>query len=131
MANEKYDQNEKFKKGLEVRRKWLGADHVNPSLDNADDISAPFQQLVTENCWGSVWTRDGLPLKTRSLITLSMLIALNRPHEVKLHLRGALRNGVTKEEIRELLLHAHAYCGWPAALDSLRSAKEVFAEMKI
>jgi len=131
MKLDKFDHNEKFKKGLEIRRKWLGDDHVNPSLENADDFTAPMQQLVTENCWGAAWTREVFPLKTRSLITLSFLIALNRPHELKLHLRAALRNGVSKEEIRELLVHSHAYCGWPAAIDSMRVAKELLAELKI
>jgi 4-carboxymuconolactone decarboxylase len=130
MSLDKYDQNDKFKKGLEVRLKWLGPEYVNPNLEGADDLNRPIQQLVTENAWGSLWTRPGLPLKTRSMITLAFLTALNRPHEIKAHLRGALRNGVTKEEISELFLHASGYCGWPAAIDSMRIAKEVFAEME-
>lgn len=125
MSNEKYDQ------GLAVRRAVLGDDHVNASLRSADDFSRPLQELVTEHGWGSVWTREGLSRKTRSMITLAMLIALNRPHEITIHLRGALRNGVTKDELRELFLHASAYCGWPAAVDSFRLAKTVFDELKI
>ncbi len=125
MSNEKYEQ------GLAVRRAVLGDDHVNASLRSADDFSRPLQELVTENAWGSVWVREGLTRKTRSMITLAMLIALNRPHEITIHLRGALRNGVTKDELRELFLHASAYCGWPAAVDSFRLAKAVFEELKI
>ena len=120
--------SEKFDKGLAMRRKWLGEAHVNASLEGADDFTRPLQELVTENAWGSVWTRDGLPLKTRSMITVALLIAVNRPHELKLHMRAALRNGITREELREVLLHTHAYLGWPACVDAFRSAKEVLAE---
>ncbi|MDH4248187.1 MAG: carboxymuconolactone decarboxylase family protein [Deltaproteobacteria bacterium] len=120
---------EQYEKGLAVRRAVLGEEHVNASVSNADAFSRPLQQLVTENAWGAVWTREELPRKTRSMITLAMLTALNRPHEIKLHLHGALRNGVTREEIREIFLHASAYCGWPATLDGFRLAKEVFAEV--
>lgn len=121
--------NERFEQGLKVRRAVLGEAHVNPALENADDFTRPMQELVTENAWGTVWSREGLSLKTRSMLTLALLTALNRPHELRAHLRGALRNGVTREEIREILLHTHAYCGWPAAIDSFRTAKEVFDEM--
>jgi len=120
---------EQYEKGLAVRRAVLGEEHVNASVSTADAFSQPLQQLVTENAWGAVWTREELPRKTRSMITLAMLTALNRPHEIKLHLHGALRNGVTREEIREIFLHASAYCGWPATLDGFRLAKEVFAEV--
>jgi len=119
-----------FEKGLEVRRAVLGKEYVDKSISDADDFTQPLQELVTEYCWGSVWTRPGLPRKTRSLINLAMLTALNRPHEVKLHLRGALNNGCSKEEIMEVLLQTAIYCGVPAAVDSFRTAKEFFQESK-
>ena len=119
-----------FEKGLEVRRAVLGQDLVDKSISNADDFTHPLQELITEYCWGSVWARPGLPRKTRSLINLAMLTALNRPHEVKLHLRGALNNGCSKDEIMEVLLQTAVYCGIPAAVDSFRTAKEFFQESK-
>jgi len=119
-----------FEKGLEVRRAVLGKEYVDKSISDADDFTQPLQELVTEYCWGSIWTRPGLPRKTRSLINLAMLTALNRPHEVKLHLRGALNNGCSKEEIMEVLLQAAIYCGIPAAVDSFRTAKEFLQEYK-
>ena len=117
-----------YKKGLKIRRAVLGRKYVDNSLKAADDFNRPFQDLVTEYCWGAVWGRAGLSRKTRSLINLAMLTALNRPHEVKLHIRGALTNGVSKDEIREVLLQTAIYCGVPASLDSFRVAREVFAE---
>ncbi len=120
--------SEKSDKGLAIHRRWLGEDHVNASLESADDFTRPLRELVTKNAWGSVRVRDGLPLKTRSMITVALLVALNRPHKLKPHMRAALRNGITREELREMLLHTHAYCGWPAAVDAFRSAKEVLAE---
>ena len=119
---------ERLEAGLKVRREVLGDDYVNRSMQQADDFTRPFQELVSEYCWGEIWTRPGLPRKTRSLINIAMLTALNRPHEVKLHLKGALNNGCTREEIREVLLQAAIYCGVPAALDSFRTAREVFKE---
>ena len=119
-----------FEKGLEVRRAVLGKDFVDKSIRDADDFTHPLQKLVTEYCWGSIWTRPGLPRKTRSLINLAMLTALNRPHEVKLHVQGALNNGCSKEEIMEVLLQTAIYCGIPAAVDSFRTAKEFFQESK-
>jgi 4-carboxymuconolactone decarboxylase len=119
-----------FEKGLEVRRAVLGKDFVDKSISDADDFTHPLQELITEYCWGSVWARPGLPLKTRSLINLAMLTALNRPHEVKLHLLGALNNGCSKEEIMEVFLQTAVYCGIPAAVDSFRTAKEFFQESK-
>jgi len=119
-----------FEKGLEVRRAVLGKDFVDKSISDADDFTYPLQELITEYCWGSVWARPGLPRKTRSLINLAMLTALNRPHEVKLHLRGALNNGCSKEEIMEVLLQTAIYCGVPAAVDSFRTAKQFFQESK-
>jgi len=113
---------------MAVRRSVLGARYVDESMRAADDFTLPLQELVTEYCWGSVWTRPGLPRKTRSLLNLAMLTALNRPHEVRLHVRGALRNGCSRDEIRETLLQAAIYCGVPAAIDSFRIAREVLAE---
>ena len=117
-----------FDRGLEIRKAVLGEDYVNKALAGADDFSMPLQQLVTEYCWGTVWARDGLPRKTRSLINLGMIAALNRPHELKLHVRGALNNGCSKEEILEVILQIAIYCGVPAAIDAMRIAREVLAE---
>jgi 4-carboxymuconolactone decarboxylase len=122
---------ELFDKGLKVRREVLGAEYVDNALKNADDFTRPIQELVTQMAWGEIWTRPGLDRRTRSLINLSMITALNRPHELKLHVRGAITNGVTKAEIMEVFLQTAIYCGMPAALDSFRVAKEVFAEMKV
>jgi len=113
-----------FKLGFENRKAVLGADHVEKSWAAADDFNRPMQELVTEYCWGAIWGRDDLPRKTRSLLNIAMLTALNRPHELKAHVNGALRNGVTVEEIRGVLLQAAIYCGVPAALDSFRVASE-------
>lgn len=120
--------SEKFEKGLEIRRSVLGAEYVDRSIENANDFNMPMQQLVTEYCWGEVWSRPGLPKKTRSMLNLAMITALNRPHELKLHVRGALNNGVTKDEIQEVLLQTAIYCGVPAAIDSFRVANAVFEE---
>jgi 4-carboxymuconolactone decarboxylase len=117
-----------YRKGLKIRRAVLGRKYVDSSIKAADDFNRPFQDLVTEYCWGAGWGRPGLSRKTRSLINLAMLTALNRPHEVKLHIKGALTNGVSKDEIREVLLQTAIYCGVPASLDSFRVAREVFAE---
>jgi 4-carboxymuconolactone decarboxylase len=130
MKRENKMANELFEKGLQVRREVLGAEHVEASLSQADDFSRPLQELVTEYCWGNVWSRPGLDRKTRSLINVAMLTALNRPHEVKLHLRGALNNGCSKNDIMEVLLQTAIYCGVPAAMDSLRVAKEFFQEVE-
>lgn len=121
---------ERFEKGLQIRREVLGAEHVEASMSTADDFSRPLQELVTEYCWGAVWARPGLNRKTRSLLNLAMLTALNRPHEVKLHLKGALNNGCSKNEIMEVLLQAAIYCGVPAAMHSLRLAREIFKEIE-
>ena len=117
-----------FDKGLAVRKDVLGAEYVEASIKNADDFNRPLQELVTEYCWGAIWTREGLPRKTRSLLNIAMLSVLNRPHELELHLRGALRNGCTKDEIREVLLQVAIYAGVPAGVDSFRTARKVFAE---
>lgn len=121
--------SDKFDEGLKVRREVLGDEYVDKALGNVDDFNRPLQELVTEYCWGTIWTRDGLPRKTRSLINLAMLTALNRPHEVKAHLLGALNNGCTREEIMETLLQATVYCGVPAGVDSFRTARALFAEL--
>jgi len=117
-----------FAKGLAVRREVLGADYVDKSLADADDFMMAFQKLTTEWCWGEIWARPGLPRKTRSMLNLAMLTALNRPAELKLHVRGALANGVTVEEIKEIFLQTGIYCGIPAALESFKTAREVFKE---
>jgi 4-carboxymuconolactone decarboxylase len=119
---------ELFEKGLKIRREVLGAKHVDKSLAAIDDFSRPLQELVTQYCWGEIWGRPGLDRRTRSIINLAMLTALNRPHEVKLHVRGALNNGLSKADIMEVFLHAMIYCGVPAAIDSFRNAQEVFKE---
>ncbi|WP_119354926.1 4-carboxymuconolactone decarboxylase [Azohydromonas sediminis] len=121
---------ELFDRGLATRREVLGADYVDAAIRDADDFSRPLQELVTQYAWGDVWNRPGLDRRTRSLLNLAILTALNRPHELKLHIRGALRNGVTKDEIREVFVHAAVYCGMPAAVDSFRLAREVFAESR-
>ena len=120
----------RYEEGLAVRRAVMGDAYVDQALANADELTRPLQDLVTEYCWGEIWTRPGLPRKTRSLINVAMLTALNRPHEVRLHLRGALNNGCTREEITEVLLQAAIYCGVPAAIDSFRIARKVLAEHK-
>ena len=117
-----------FDQGLKTRREVLGPEYVDAAIQSADDFNRPMQELVTQYCWGDVWNRPGLDRRTRSLLNLAMLTALNRPHELKLHVKGALRNGVTKDEIREVFLQAAIYCGVPAAIDSFRSAREVFKE---
>ncbi|EGQ26497.1 4-carboxymuconolactone decarboxylase [Mammaliicoccus sciuri] len=121
---------ELFEKGLKVRKEVLGEEYVNKSIESATDFNKELQQLVTEYCWGEVWTREGLPRKTRSIINIAMLTALNRPHELRLHIKGALNNGVTEEEIKEVLLQTAIYCGVPAAIDSFRNAKEIIEEYK-
>ena len=118
-----------FDRGLEIRKSVLGAEFVDNSLKTADEFNRPLQELVTEYCWGAVWGREELPRKVRSMLNLAMLSALNRPHELEMHIRGALRNGVTREEIREVLLQVAIYCGVPAAVDSFRIARKVFAEV--
>ena len=121
-------ESEKYKAGLAVRKQVLGEKYVNDALAQADDFTAPLQEYLTEHAWGAVWVREGLSLKTRSMLNLAILTAINRPAELRLHIRGALNNGVTKEEMREIFLHCGAYCGAPAALDAFKSAKQVFAE---
>jgi 4-carboxymuconolactone decarboxylase len=123
------DENGRYARGLATRREVLGDEHVERSLRDATDFSAPAQEFVTEFCWGDVWTRPGLDRRTRSLINLAMLTALNRMHEFRVHVRGAVNNGCTVEEIRETLLQALVYCGAPAGLQSFREAEAVLDEM--
>ena len=120
---------ETFDQGLAIRKEVLGAEHVERSLAGADDFSRPYQELITEYCWGAVWGRPGLSRKTRSLLNLAMLTALGREDEFKLHVRAAFRNGVTREEICEVLLQTAIYCGVPAANSAFKQAREVFAQM--
>jgi 4-carboxymuconolactone decarboxylase len=121
--------NEKFEKGLALRKQVLGAEYVEKSMASADSFSMPMQELSTEYCWGHVWTRPGLQLRERSLINIAMISALNRPHELKLHVKAALNNGLSREEIREVILQVAVYCGVPAGIDSTRIAREAFAEL--
>lgn len=123
--------SELFTKGLAVRRAVLGAAYVDKSIADPDPFMAPLQKLVTEWCWGEIWNRPGLDRRTRSIINLSMLTALNRPHEIRLHVLGALNNGLGPAEIQEIFLQAAIYCGVPAALDSFKIAREVFKEQGV
>ncbi len=116
-------------KGLEIRKAVLGDAYVSNALKNVDDFNRPFQELLNEYCWGSVWGREELPRKTRSMLNRAMISILNRPHELRAHLKGALTNGVTRDEIREILIQVAIYGGMPAAVDSFRIAREVFAEI--
>ncbi len=126
----RFPRSEKFEKGLATRRAVLGSEYVDKSLAQADDFGWPLQQLVTEYCWDEIWNRPGLDRRSRSILNLGMLAALDRQHELKIHIRGAINNGLTKDEIREALLQVLIYCGAPAAIDAFRTAKEVFAEME-
>lgn len=120
---------ERFEQGLEIRREVLGGAYVDRSVDAATDMTAPLQKLVTEYCWAETWGRPGLARRDRSLLNLGMLIALNRPHELKIHTRGAVKNGLTREEIQEVVLQTAIYCGVPASLDAMRTVVEVFKEL--
>ncbi len=122
---------EMFEKGLAIRRQVLGSDYVDKAISTADDFNRPLQELVTQYCWGEIWGRPGLDRRTRSIINLAMISALNRPHEVKAHIKGALNNGLTKDDIKEVFLQVAIYCGVPAAVDSFRLAREVFQELGI
>jgi 4-carboxymuconolactone decarboxylase len=121
--------NETYERGLALRKEVLGEDYVARAFANADDFSRPMQELSTEYCWGRIWSREGLSRRDRSLLNIGMISALNRPHELKLHVKAALNNGLTREEIREALLQVAIYCGVPAGLDSTRIAREAFAEL--
>ncbi len=121
-------KSETWKRGYAARAKVLGEEYVEKAFGNADDFTRDVQDYVTEHAWGASWARGGLEFKTRSMINLAMISALNRPHELEIHLRGAIRNGVTRDEIKEILLQVAVYCGAPAALDSFRIARKVLAE---
>jgi 4-carboxymuconolactone decarboxylase len=120
---------ELYERGLEVRRAVLGRDYVDKAIAAADDFSRPMQDLATEYCWGRVWSRPGLSRRDRSLLNLAMISALNRPHELKLHVKAALTNGLSRSEISEIFLQIAIYCGLPAGIDSVRIAREAFAEI--
>jgi 4-carboxymuconolactone decarboxylase len=120
-----------FARGLQTRREVIGSDYVDKALAARDDFSEEFQQLVTQYCWNEIWNRPGLERRTRSMLNLAMLMALGRSQEFATHLRGAINNGVSKEEIKEVLLQATVYCGMPAGVDAFRVAKDVFREMGI
>lgn len=122
--------SELFDKGLSIRKKVVGEEYVNRFLSQADEFNGDFQTLVTEYCWGSVWGRPGLDHRTRSMLNIAMIAALNRPHELKLHVQGALRNGVTQDEIREILMQVTIYAGVPAGVDSFRIAREAIDAFK-
>jgi 4-carboxymuconolactone decarboxylase len=117
-----------FERGLRLRKRVLGAKYVERQLANADAFSMPMQELATKSAWGMVWSRPGLPRKVRSMLNIAMLVALGKAEELELHLDGAIRNGVTKKEIGEILLHSAIYCGYPAALGGFRVAREYFAK---
>ncbi|MEV5050086.1 4-carboxymuconolactone decarboxylase [Arthrobacter sp. LAR12-1-1.1] len=126
-----HTHKETFEDGLAIRKEVLGAAHVERSLANASDFATPMQELVTEYCWGAVWSRDGLERKTRSMLNLAMLTALNRGHELSVHVKGAINNGVTPEEIQEVLMQTAIYVGVPAALESFRIAEATLKEMNV
>jgi 4-carboxymuconolactone decarboxylase len=127
--NVKRNFSEKFQKGLKTRKEVLGEEYVERSVAGADEFTWPMQQLVTEYCWDEIWNRPGLDRRSRSILNLGMIAALNRPQELKLHVRGAINNGLSKAELTEVFLQVAIYCGVPAAIDSFRSAKEVLKEM--
>jgi 4-carboxymuconolactone decarboxylase len=127
---DKRSHDERAKNGLQTRREVLGADYVDKATASVDEFNAEFTELLNTYCWNDIWNRPGLPRKTRSVLNLGMLVALGKEHELKLHLRGALTNGLTKDEIKEVLLQTAIYCGVPAAVVAFRAAKEVFASEK-
>lgn len=129
--SENRPRSEKFERGLKTRRSVLGDDYVERSLAQADDFNWPAQQLTTEFVWDEIWNRPGLDRRSRSILNLGMISALNRPHELKVHVRGAINNGLSKDELKEIFLQIAVYCGMPASLDSFRIAREVLKEMGI
>jgi 4-carboxymuconolactone decarboxylase len=124
------DERQRYEQGMQVRRAVLGDAHVDASLNNRNEFNEEFQDLITRYAWGEIWSRPGLPRQTRSMLTLAMMVALNRPDELRMHLRAALNNGVTREEIREVLLQTAIYCGVPAANAAFHLAQEVFEQQK-
>jgi 4-carboxymuconolactone decarboxylase len=125
---DKKPHKERFDAGLKTRREVLGAKYVDASMAAVDDFNKEFTDLLNTYCWNDIWNRPGLPRKMRSVLNLGMLVALNKEHELKLHIRGALNNGLTKDEVKEVLLQTAIYCGVPAAVVAFRAAKEVFKE---
>jgi 4-carboxymuconolactone decarboxylase len=123
------DKPANYDKGKSMRTRVLGEAYVSKAVADPNDFAAPLQDIVTAYAWGTVWPREGLEPKLRSIVTVSMLIALNRPNELKLHMRGALNNGVTPEQLREIIIHGSVYCGFPAAMDSMRQAKTLLEEL--
>jgi len=124
------DDRKRHTAGMRVRRAVLGDAHVDRAKANENEFNAPFQEFITRYAWGEIWTRPGLPRKTRSLVTIGMMVALNRTDELRLHLRAAANNGVTRKEIQEVLLHSAVYCGVPAANSAFHIAEQVFAETR-
>ena len=122
------DERQRYEQGMKVRRAVLGDAHVDASLNNRNEFNEEFQDLITRYAWGEIWTRPGLPRPTRSMLTLAMMVALNRPDELRMHLRAALDNGVTRAEIREVLLQTAIYCGVPAANSAFHLAQELFEQ---
>jgi 4-carboxymuconolactone decarboxylase len=125
------DDKTRLEVGLQTRREVLGAEHVDRSLGRATDFARPMQELVTEYCWGAVWSRPGLDRKVRSLLNIVMLTALGRRHELEIHVRGAVNNGVSATEIQEALLQTAIYCGVPAAMDAMRTAESVLTALSV
>jgi 4-carboxymuconolactone decarboxylase len=124
------DDKQRFDGGMKIRREVLGAEYVDKNMASADEFTMAMQDLTTRYCWGDIWARPGLDRRTRSMLNLAMIAALNRPHELKAHVKGALTNGVTKDEIKEVLLQVAVYAGIPAGMDSFRIAREAFAEAR-
>lgn len=122
--------DERYERGLKVRREVLGDAYVDRALEGMDEFTRPLQEIVTQFCWGEMWTRPGLSRKSRSMLNLALLAALNREAEFKAHLRGAVNNGCSETEIQEILLHVGVYCGIPVAVEAFRNARSVLAEMK-
>ena len=129
-GKKKASRSKAYVDGLKIRRRWLGKAYVDKAFKDADDFTIDLQHYVTEHAWGASWARGVLPLKTRAFMNLAMISALNRPHELEIHLRAAIRNGMTKAEIKEAFLHVACYCGAPAALDSFRIARKILAEKR-
>lgn len=124
------DERQRYEQGMKVRRAVLGDAHVDASLKNRNEFDEAFQDLITRYAWGEIWSRPGLPRQTRSMITLAMMVALNRPDELRMHLQAALNNGVTREDIQEVLLQTAIYCGMPAANSAFHLAQEVFGQQE-
>src|ERR1700736_3986125 len=122
------DERQRYEQGMKVRRAVLGDAHVDAAIENRNEFNEEFQDLLTRYAWGEIWTRPGLPRQTRSMLTLAMMVALNRPDELRMHLRAALNNGVTREEIREVLLQTAIYCGVPAANSAFHLAEEILGD---